>query len=302
MSYAERADSFDADLAAAAAADDSDSQLIALLGRPQADDRERILITAALGESGTGPDWSAAVRAQFSDAMARLATATKSARPGWRDLVCAAVIALARRDGPAASDIYLTAAASTSADVRHYGLMVLAAEGDERAWDPMLATVSEILRRKRISYGRWYDMLHAVQYLARHAARGTDRAEQLISLLRANWGTLARPPQKLVNRGPYVGVRPCEARGRAAAAELEHLRHGINGREEVDGAPVSGAVFARAPSVREQAVWMQPPCLLVLPRGRRCFDPAIGEANHALRWIIARDVRIVPPAQRHPPL
>jgi len=42
MSYAERADRFDADLAAAAAADDSDSQLIALLGRPQADDRERI--------------------------------------------------------------------------------------------------------------------------------------------------------------------------------------------------------------------------------------------------------------------
>jgi hypothetical protein len=161
MSYAERADRFDADLAAAAAADDSDSQLVALLSRPSADDRERILIAAALGESGTGPDGSAAVRAQFSDAMTALTTATKSARSGWRDLVCAAVIALARRDGPAATDIYLAAAASASADVRDYGLMVLAAEGDDRAWDPVLATVSEILGRKRISYGRWYDMLHA---------------------------------------------------------------------------------------------------------------------------------------------
>jgi hypothetical protein len=69
------------------------------------------------------------------------------------------VIALARRDGPAATDVYLTAVASTSADVREYGLMVLSAEGDDRAWDPVLATVSEILGRKRISYGRWYDML-----------------------------------------------------------------------------------------------------------------------------------------------
>ena len=42
------------------------------------------------------------------------ATATKSTRSGWRDLACAAVSALAWRDGPAATDIYLTAAASTS--------------------------------------------------------------------------------------------------------------------------------------------------------------------------------------------
>jgi hypothetical protein len=111
--------------------------------------------------------------------------------------------------------------------VRDYGLMVLAAEGDERAWDPMLATVSEILRRKRISYGRWYDMLHAVQYLARHAARGTERAEQLISLLRANWGTLARPPQKLVNRGPYVEPEM------QTATRLEELWPGI----QPDGPP-----------------------------------------------------------------
>ena len=177
MSYAERAGRFDASLAAAAAADDSDSQLIALLSRSQVSNYERILITASLGESGTGPDGSAAVRAQFSDAMTALATATKSARSGWRDLACAAVIALARRDGLAATDIYLTAAASASADVRDYGLTVLVAEGDDRAWDPVLATVSEILGGKRISYGRWRDMLHAVQYLARHAARGTDRAE-----------------------------------------------------------------------------------------------------------------------------
>src|ERR1700733_577943 len=98
MSYAERAERFDAEVAAAAADDDSDGQLIALLGRPGLDGYERIKVTAALGESGTGPDGSSAVRAQFSDAMARLA-ASKSGRHWWRDLSCAAVIALARREG-----------------------------------------------------------------------------------------------------------------------------------------------------------------------------------------------------------
>jgi len=54
MSYAERAGRFDADLAAAAAAEDSDGQLTALLGRPGLDEYERIKVTAALGESGRG--------------------------------------------------------------------------------------------------------------------------------------------------------------------------------------------------------------------------------------------------------
>jgi hypothetical protein len=256
MSYAERADRFDASLAAAAAADDSDSQLIALLSRSQGSNYERILITAALGESGTGPDGSAAVRAQFSDAMARLATATKSARSGWRDLACAAVIALARRDGPAATDIYLAAAASTSADVRDYGLMVLAAEGDDRAWEQVLAAVSEILGRKRISYGRWYDMLHAVQYLARHAARGTDRAQQLIGLLRANWGTLARPPQKLVRRGPYVEPEM------QTATPLEELWPGI----QPDGQPGDSIDL---PRLRTPAAWWRPDFKPPAPRRNR---------------------------------
>ncbi|MGH3219927.1 MAG: hypothetical protein ACRDPY_14700 [Streptosporangiaceae bacterium] len=205
----------------------------------------RTKITAALGGSGTDPAGSVAVRAQFGDATARLATATKSARSGWRDLACAAVIALATRDGPAATDIYLAAAASTSAVVRDYGLMALAAEGDDRAWDPVLATVSEILDRKRISYGRWHEMLQAVEYLARHAAHGTNRAQQLISLLRANWGTLARPPHKLVTRGPYVEP---EMR---TATRLEDLWPGI----QPDGPPADAIDL---PRLHTPAAWWRP--------------------------------------------
>jgi hypothetical protein len=53
MTYAERADRSDADLSAAAAAQDSDRALMALLSRPRLDERERVLIIAALGESRT---------------------------------------------------------------------------------------------------------------------------------------------------------------------------------------------------------------------------------------------------------
>ena len=140
--------------------------------------------------------------------------------------------------------------------MRDYGLIVLAAEGDERAWGPVLATVSEILGRNRISYGRWYDMLHAVQYLARHAARGTDRAEQLVSLLRTNWGTLARPPQKLVRRGPYVEPEM------QTATPLEELWPGI----QPDGPPGDAIDL---PRLHTPVAWWRPDFKPPSPRRNR---------------------------------
>jgi len=53
MSYAERANRFDADPAAAAAASDSGTRLTKLSGRGQLDDREHTKIAAAL--AGTAP-------------------------------------------------------------------------------------------------------------------------------------------------------------------------------------------------------------------------------------------------------
>jgi hypothetical protein len=158
MTYDERAELFDADLAAAIAAHDSDHALIALLSRPRLDGAERVLIIAALGESGTGSDGSAAVRAQFSHAMSELATATKHTQVNWRDNACAAVIALARRDGAAATDVYLAAIASANPTVHDYGLDALAVEGD-RGWNSIVAFISEILSRKTISATRWRDLI-----------------------------------------------------------------------------------------------------------------------------------------------
>ena len=104
------------------------------------------------------------------------------------------MIALARRDGPAATDVYLEAIASTNPIVRDYGLDALAFEGDDRGWNSMVAFISEILGRKTISATRWNELIMAVEYLARHATLGSARAEQLITLLRARWPKLASPP------------------------------------------------------------------------------------------------------------
>lgn len=250
MTYDERAERFDADLAAAAAAHDSDHALVALLSRPRLDGRERVLIIAALGESGTGPDGSAAVRAQFSHAMRELATAAKHTQANWRDNVCAAVIALARRDGPAATDVCLAAVASTNPSVRHYGLDALAFEGDDRGWDTMVAFTSDILSRKTITVTRWTELIKAVEYLARHAGHGSARAEQLIKLLRAHWAKLASPPQIEEKRGypTYTHARP--------ATRLEELWPGI----QPDGPP---AAMIDLPAMHTPtAIWLprnQPP-------------------------------------------
>jgi plasmid stabilization system protein ParE len=261
MTYDERADLFDADLSAAATAHDSDHALGALLSRPRLDGRERVLIIAALGESGTGPDGSAAVRAQFSHAMSELATASKYTRAGWRDEACAAVIALAQRDGPAATDVYLEAIASTNPIVHDYGLDALASEGDDRGRDSMVAFISEILSRTTISATRWRDLIKAVEYLARNADLGSARAEQLITLLRAHWARLASPPQIKEKRGhpTYTHTRP--------ATPLEALWPGI----QPDGPPADAIDLPRLHT--STAWWLprnQPP---PSPTGSRHAQP-----------------------------
>jgi HEAT repeat protein len=69
-------------------------------------------------------------------------------RSDWRDNACAAVLALARRAGPTATEIYLTAIQVPNPSVREYAMFVLAAEGNDSGWDPMLAMLRDMLGRK----------------------------------------------------------------------------------------------------------------------------------------------------------
>lgn len=199
MTYIERAERFDADLAAAVAAEDSERQLVSLLNRTGLDSYERSSTVAALGESGSGSEGSAVVRAEFADAMSRLATATKSTRAQWRDLACTAVIALANRDGPIATDVYLAAAESANPWLRDYGMTTLAPAGDDRGWDLIATRLAEHLRRK-LTVSRCSEVLLSVEYLARYASVNSVRASTLVSLIREHWVGLARPPLRTFTR------------------------------------------------------------------------------------------------------
>jgi len=193
MSYSERAEKFDAALSAAVSSSDADHVLASMLADPALDMLERKLVTAALG--GTrGSAGAAAVRKTFSAALEKYPDAGKNDRPWKRDLICACVIALARRDGPMATDVYVSAALHASAEVRRYGLSALAAVGDDRAWDAIMTRLAEILKRKiRPGGPRSDEASSAAEYLARYAPQGSTRAVRLITLLRDHWRNLGDP-------------------------------------------------------------------------------------------------------------
>jgi hypothetical protein len=187
LTYAERAARFDAALRTAKARSDADQALLAMLADPVRDWREKIGIVAALGDV-QGPVGSAVIRHAFADATGMLATARPGQRSWLTDLACAAVYALCKRDGAAATDIFVAAAFHPSRDISGYGIHALVSAGDDRAWDDVMTTLGEILRTK-VSAGtqRSAQALAAIEYLARHAGPGTDRAIRLVTLVRDRW-------------------------------------------------------------------------------------------------------------------
>lgn len=209
MTYAERIERFDARLAAAASASDADQQLAVMLMDPANDKWSQTKIAAALGDVPRGPAGSAALRSVFDHAAGNLADASKSTKPDYRDLVCASVAALAKRDGPAGTDVYVAASQSADANVRDYGMSALAVAGDDRAWDQVMIRLGDLLQRKINPRGRrWREVCRAIEYLARHADLGSDRAAQLIALLRDRWSNLADPD--LIARW-WPGIGPADS-------------------------------------------------------------------------------------------
>lgn len=124
-----------------------------MLTDPVRDWPKRIKIVGALGEV-QGPVGSAVIRNAFADATGVLPTA-RPGQPSWpTDLACAAVYALCKRDGAAATDIFAAAAFHSSRAISRYG----AAKA-----------------------------LAAIEYLASHAEPGTGRAIRLVTLVRDRW-------------------------------------------------------------------------------------------------------------------
>jgi hypothetical protein len=187
LSYAERAAQFDATLKAAKTRSDADQVLSVMLVDPAYDGVERISIVAALGDV-RGASGAAAIRHAFADAMAGLSAARPTQRSELRDLACAAVYALDKRDGAAATDVFVTAAFQPNRDVSRYGMRALVSTGDDRAWEAVMSVLGEILGSKVSSRThRSEQATAAIEYLARQAGQGTDRATRLVTLIRDRW-------------------------------------------------------------------------------------------------------------------
>jgi HEAT repeat protein len=156
------------------------------------DGAERPQIAEALGHT-RGSAGSAALRSALAEALAQLSAANPGARPGFRDIACAGTWALGQRDGAAATDALLDAARHPDRDVSDYGVTALAVVGDGRAWDDIFARLGPALHRKGSPGGlRQAEARSAIEYLARHAKVGSDRAVRLITLVRERWRNIDR--------------------------------------------------------------------------------------------------------------
>lgn len=205
MSFMERAERFQALLAETRSRADADQALAGLLADPDLEPF-RTQTVAALGDVA-GPAGSAAIRAEFAEALAEFATAKPHDRPVYRDLMCACLWALGKRDGPAATDVLLEATVHASYEVRDYGFVIIAAVGDDRAWDDMQRSLAARLSRKITSPRQAGEAVHIIEYLARSAAQNSDRRSRLTTLLRDSWSRL--PPRTQAALAElYPGISP----------------------------------------------------------------------------------------------
>lgn len=110
--------------------------------------------------------------------------------PQTRDLRCAALVALAKRQGAAATEDFRLALSQRDSAVREYALTCLAAFGDDSAW----REVSDWLTKARTPHNGFQPPTGAaVTYLCRHVAgRSADERAALVFLLRNKWTFLSR--------------------------------------------------------------------------------------------------------------
>ena len=135
------------------------------------------------------------------------------------NLRCTALIALAKRCGEDATADFEAACGTRSLGVRDYGVLTLAAFGDDRAWQAMLARLARLRRRRRLDDPPSGAVL--VTYLVRHSS-SRERVVELVSTVRDVWGQLLPGEQRVIKRfwpdvapnGPEVAqVRAPDALG-----------------------------------------------------------------------------------------
>jgi hypothetical protein len=165
-------------------------------------------IAAALGD----------VDGDHGDAALRSVLTTTG--PGTQDVRCAALVALTKRNGAAATDDMLAALHTRDSGVREYALLCLVHAGDEKGCDEVLAWVVALLKRTPRKAGFPETVGSAIAYLTRHCEPGSDQIVVLVTALRTRW--LPSPHEKqawLLNSWPEA------APGGPAPAECPLPRH-----------------------------------------------------------------------------
>lgn len=156
-----------------------EAELIAALA--DGPESRQVFIIAVLGDA-QGDAGPAALRNVLS-------TSTR------RDVLCAAVLALAKRSGPDASADLASALASRDTAVKNYAMLGLAGAGDDRAWDAAFIRLKQLLRRPGPPPSLRPQFLSvqspvaaAICYLGRHVdGRGGSRTIRLVRELREHW-------------------------------------------------------------------------------------------------------------------
>lgn len=148
---------------------------------------DRGAVIAALGEA-TGNDGGPALRALIAN------------NDESSDDRCAGLVALAKREGAAASDFLLGYLDDTDEDIRLYALACLAYVGDNRAWDTVHGRLQELLEQSapRVPNAMGSSTLSIqsanlmpIGYLARHShSVEPSREAAVVRLIRSKWHKL----------------------------------------------------------------------------------------------------------------
>jgi hypothetical protein len=148
----------------------------------------QVAIVAALGDT-RGDTAPAALR--------KVLSSTK------RDVLCAALLALAKRSGPAASADLASALAGRDSAVKNYAMLGLAGAGDDRAWEAAFNRLKQLLRRpgsppslKSQFLSVQSPVAAAICYLGRHLdGQGGSRTIRLVQELRGHWAQVGSGEQ-----------------------------------------------------------------------------------------------------------
>ena len=171
---------------------------------------DKVMAVAALGDA-QGDNGPAALRAL-------LAVPQRSV-----DLRCAALLALAKRQGVAASDVLAAHLSRVPVAVRDYAIWGLAAVGDDRAWPEVHTILRRELDRppptvqpqRLIPELKQFTVLKTTTYLIRHLATSPgERMPLLVDSLRARFERLYLLEQDwLCTRWPGIAPRGPEPLG-----------------------------------------------------------------------------------------